>query len=187
MPGRRRMVIASGRVIARSRNAGVPPAVLHSGEQSKNRRQDAGVTKSARPSVPGGWGFAAQLVEEVEDEGDLIDRRSFGGSGCFQHGEALAIGMQIEIGGTGQFGELPGRPQPRLVRAERVPGGRVGSNHDGIVRAAIKKLFAVARPRGEVASTGGNLPLTGRTRERRNVNLGGTGFVGAVCEPAAIR
>src|ERR1700693_4389092 len=127
----------SRRRFFRARRSAKPPAGFHNAEMVGARHVVP--VRSTVLRIPGRRCFAPQLIEEVEDEGDLVDRHSLAGSGSFHDGEALAIGVQIEVEGTRQFGELPGRPQPRFVGAERVPGGRVGGNHDGVVRGAIKK------------------------------------------------
>src|SRR5437870_1751760 len=130
--------------------------------------------------------FAADLIEEIEDEADLVH-----GSGLFcarglQHGEALAVGVQVKVRAQPAVGELAGRPELGLVGTEGVAGSRVSHRHDLVVLCTIKKLLGVARPLGVEAASGRNLPLASWAGERPNVYFVATGFVGFISEPAAI-
>jgi len=40
--------------------------------------------------------FAADLVEEIEEESDLADRGIVGTTGSLQYSEAFAVGMDVE-------------------------------------------------------------------------------------------
>src|SRR5260370_35991273 len=97
-------------------------------------------------SILTGRHLAAKLVEEIEDESDLVDRRGLGGSGSFHDGKAPAIGMHIEVEVTSHFGEPPLRPQPRFVGGERLPAGRVDSNDYGDIQGAIEEAVTVLLP-----------------------------------------
>src|SRR5579864_8971701 len=100
--------------------------------------------------------FAAELVEEIEDEADLVHRSSLFRARGLQHGEALAVGVQVKvIVGPYLCGELTRRPELRLVGAEGVAGSGVGDHHDLVVHGLIKKLPAIARPLGIAAASGG--------------------------------
>src|SRR3989304_2640339 len=107
-------------------------------------------SRSSRPgcaesSVRAGREFAAELVEEIEDEADLVHR---GGLFCawgLQHGKAFAVGVQIKVGdapsegGGGRVGKLAGRPELRLVGAEGNAGSGIGGHHNLAVRRTIKE------------------------------------------------
>ncbi len=91
------------------------------------------------------WYFAAELVKEIEDETDFVHRRCVAGRGGLQHSDALAIRVQSKIivgEDLAKAGELARRPEPRLVRVERVSGRSVGSDHKFVVLRDIKKLLA---------------------------------------------
>ena len=48
-----------------------------------------------------GRDFAADLVEEIEDEADLVHRSGLFCARGLQHGEALAVGVQVKVIGAG--------------------------------------------------------------------------------------
>src|SRR5690242_7322469 len=83
--------------------------------------------------------------------------------------------------------ELAGRPELRFVGMEGVARSGVGGNHNLVVRRGIKKFFTIARPLGEAATAGGNLPLATRAGERSHIDFITPGFVRLVGEPATIR
>src|SRR3972149_4937257 len=89
--------------------------------------------------------FAADLVEEIEDEADLVVHRSgLLRARSLQHGEAFAVGGQVKAPDTPSGGsELTGRPGLGLAGAEGVAGNGIGRHHDIDVRRKIKKFFAV--------------------------------------------
>ena len=57
---------------------------------------DAEAREAQAASVLPGWNFAAEFVEEIEDECHLVHRRGLPGVGRLQHGEALAIRVKIK-------------------------------------------------------------------------------------------
>jgi hypothetical protein len=57
------------------------------------------------------WYFAAELVEKIEDEADLVDLRCPAGGGVLQHGEALVIRVRVKVVKASiSAAELAGRP-----------------------------------------------------------------------------
>src|ERR1700739_3448082 len=132
--------------------------------------------------------FVTDLVEEIEDEADLVHRSSLFCARRLQHGEALAVWVQVKVIEAQEVGELAGRPELRLVGAEGGDQGGVSDYHDLAVQRFIKKLLAVARPLGKRTTSGGNLPLAAWAREWPDVNfkVSAIGFVGLIGEPAAI-
>lgn len=88
-------------------------------------------------------GYAAEFVEEIEDECELVGffRLSFRES---QHSETLAFWMQIEgavrarIEQRCAFG-----PQPRLIEGERISLSFVLDNHDLAVEAPVKQFLPI--------------------------------------------
>jgi hypothetical protein len=130
--------------------------------------------------------FAADLVEEIEDEADLVHRSILFCAWGLQHGEALAVGVQIKVIGGPAVGELTGRPELGLVAVEGIAGSGVGDDHYLVVKGAIKKFVAVARPLGRYAEAGGNLPLSAWAGKGPNIHFVVTGFVGVIGQPTAI-
>jgi hypothetical protein len=57
---------------------------------------DAEAREAQAASVLPGWNFAAEFVEEIEDECHLVHRGGLPGAGRLQHGEALAIRVKIK-------------------------------------------------------------------------------------------
>src|ERR1700739_2798208 len=92
-----------------------------------------------------GWEFIAELLKEIEDEGDLVHRSCLSCARGLQHGEALAVGVQIKVIGSAAVGELAGRPELGLVGAEGVAGSGVVDHHNlAVVHRTIEELLAVA-------------------------------------------
>jgi hypothetical protein len=86
-----------------------------------------------------GRDFVADLVEEIEDQGDLVHcRRLFCVRGL-QYGESLAAGVQVKIIIWPAIGKLVGRPELGLVGVEGVAGSPVSDHHDLAVESAVKK------------------------------------------------
>src|ERR1700693_5574011 len=84
--------------------------------------------------------FAAQLVEEIKYETDLVHRRDLSCARGLQYGEALPVGMQVKVvGEQSEFGELAGRPELGLIGMEGVAGSGVGDHHDLVVRRTIER------------------------------------------------
>ena len=48
-------------------------------------------------SILAGRDFAAELVEEIKDEADFVDRRGLASGGSLQHGKALAIRVYVKV------------------------------------------------------------------------------------------
>src|ERR1700686_3046521 len=114
--------------------------------------------------------FAAEFVEEIEDEADLVHRSILFRARGLQHGEALSVGVQVEvIEAQPAIGELAGRPELGFVSGKGVSGSGVAGHHELALARTIKKLLAVARPLGILAATSGNLPLAARAWERPDV------------------
>ena len=71
-----------------------------------------------------GGHFTAQLVEEIEDEADRLDRRgSRFSTGRSEDSDSFAVGVQTEVGIVDvdpAICELAGRPEVRLVRTEGI-------------------------------------------------------------------
>src|SRR6266478_438813 len=94
--------------------------------------------------------FAAEFVEEIEDETYLVHRSGLSCARGLQYCKPLTVGVQVKvIREQPEFGELAGRPELGLVGVEGVAGRRVGDYHDLAVQRAIKKFLAVARPLGK--------------------------------------
>src|SRR5215510_6049709 len=88
------------------------------------------------------WCDAPQFVEEVEDEGNLVELL-FGRAGGDSHGQSFTVRMEIESArkSTRRLDRLF-RPEPRLVRFERIAFDNVRRHHNSIVETMIKKLAA---------------------------------------------
>jgi hypothetical protein len=115
-------------------------------------------------------GFALEFVEEIEDEGDLGDRRILAGWNP-EHDDALAVWVQVKIYRAQTIGKLPRRPEFWLVSMERVARGGIGYDHDLVVVGAIEEFFAVFGPLGYIPACGRNLPLTARSRIRAHIDF----------------
>jgi hypothetical protein len=73
-----------------------------------------------------GRDFAADLVEEIENEADLVYRTGLFRARGVQHRETLAVRMQVKVvGARAEVGELAGRPELWLIgmegRSHRTP------------------------------------------------------------------
>ena len=122
---------------------------------------------------------AAEFVEEVEDEDDLVARR-VGRSVRVGHryGEAFAIRVKIERSQPGPRLDHALRPQTRLVCFERIAFDCVRRDHDSIVGSPVKQLVTGPRPGWVSAPRSGNLPFAAGTGKRANEHFNTTGFVG---------
>src|SRR6266849_8681418 len=87
--------------------------------------------------------FAAELVEEIEDEADLVHRSALFCARGLQHGETLAVGVQVKVIVVPAVGELAGRPELGLVGMEGVAESGVGDYHDLAILCTIKKFLTV--------------------------------------------
>ena len=65
--------------------------------------------------------LAAELVEEIEDESDLVHLGDFFGDAGLEHGKALAIRVQVKIARGSTRVELTRRPELGLVGMEESP------------------------------------------------------------------
>src|SRR5207302_6897644 len=122
--------------------------------------------------------LAAELLEEVEDKGDVIGC-GYAACGSSQHRKALAVRVEVEIVVGSDFGELSWRPKLRLSALEGAAGRVVGDHHDLVVRGAIKKLLAVARPLRLETTSGGDLPFT-RAWKGRDIDFDLARLIGRV-------
>lgn len=70
-------------------------------------------------SILGGRKFGAGFVEEIEDEGDLVDRSGLAGAGSFEYDEAFAVGSQVIV--TNGAAEKPRLWPPGQLSAHLLP------------------------------------------------------------------
>src|SRR5713226_3624569 len=72
-------------------------------------------------SILAGRNFAAELVEEMEEEADLVHWRCLAGGGGLQHGKSLAVGVQVKVpAADSAVGKLAWRPELGLIGVEGV-------------------------------------------------------------------
>src|SRR5713226_1865946 len=72
-------------------------------------------------SILAGRNFAAELIEEMEEEADLVHWRCLAGGGGLQHGKSLAVGVQVKVpAADSAVGKLAWRPELGLIGVEGV-------------------------------------------------------------------
>src|SRR5260370_36978957 len=99
------------------------------------------------------WSFALRLdaaadfVEEVYHQCYVtLDLSRLGALRGHQHGEALAVGGEIEIHSQAEVRKPLSGPQPRFIRNKSFPFHRIIRDHDPLILSAVVELTPIPGP-----------------------------------------
>src|SRR5262249_12132357 len=129
----------------------------------------------------------AEFVKEVEDECDFVELVFGLRLRSLQNGEALAIGVEIEVAGPRTaINERALGPQARFVVIERIALDRISNNPYSLIGGTVEQFLPVSGPRRILAASSRDLPLAFMTRKRADVDLGFSRLIGLVSKPSSI-
>src|SRR5262249_47999721 len=103
--------------------------------------------------------------------------------------DSIAVGMKIEAPLSSARQEAHIRPEPRLVRDERLAVDPVRRDHDPLIRRRrlVQQFLPSPRPRRKRTAAGGDDILAAGSRKWSDVDFHTPRTIGNVREPFAIR
>src|SRR5206468_11346070 len=112
---------------------------------------------------------AAEFVEEVEDEDNLVPPGFGLRVGGLEHGKSFAVRVQVEVPTLSPICKLPFGPQSRPVGAKRISHNRVVGHHDLLIFSSEEQFLVVSRPGGKRTAAGRNLQRSAWPGERPHI------------------
>src|ERR1041384_3415412 len=96
-------------------------------------------------SIGSGRFLASKLIEEIEKEGNFVDRSRINASGL-QYCHSLAIWMQVKSCIWSTREKLTRGPEFRRTSDKRISSHGVHHHHNSSVWRTVNKFVAAARP-----------------------------------------